>query len=376
MTTARLTPYFPRSYEEARAKLLAAAARPGALAESHLLPNTRGAAGETLTMDAAAIGEARDRPLLIVSCGTHGVGGLVGSGCQIALLHDGEFLDRLATARVALLLIHAINPYGFSHLRRGNEHNIDLDRNFLRFEEPLPACDDYLEIHELLVPTRWPVPVENETQLKAWIASHGERAFRDAVTRGQSERADGLFYCGTAPAWSNTTLRALLRKHGAQRRHIAWIDLHSGPGPYGHGEKIFAGTGRPGELERARCCWGADVFSPAAGESASQDVQGGALPSLYDECPQAQVDLMALEFGTVAYRRFLDALRADQWLHNHPETGLAQRHRIKQELVDVFYVDSDEWRGMVAAQARAAVLQAAMALGRYEESTQPSRSLP
>jgi hypothetical protein len=337
------------------------------VAESHLLPHVQGARGETLTLDAALIGGGHG-PLLIVSSGSHGVDGFFGSGCQVAVLHDLELLDGLARAGVALLLVHAINPFGFSFQRRTNEENVDLDRNFLRFDEPLPDCDAYLEIHELVVPNSWPASADIEVQLKAWIASHGEKAFRDAVGRGQSRRPDGLFYSGTAPAWSNTTLRALLRKHGARRQHIAWIDLRSGPGPYGHGEKIFTGAGRPGELDRARRCWGADVCPPAAGETASRDTRGHAMPSVYQECPQARVDLIALQIGTVPYGRFLDALRADQWLCNHPEAGMAQRHRIKQELLDTFYVGNDEWRGMAWGQARTAVLQAGMALARHEEN--------
>ena len=29
------------------------------------------------------------------------------------------------------VLLHALNPYGFAWLRRVNEHNVDLNRNFL-----------------------------------------------------------------------------------------------------------------------------------------------------------------------------------------------------------------------------------------------------
>jgi hypothetical protein len=62
------------------------------------------------------------------------------------------------------------------------------------------------------------------------------------------------------------------------------------------------------------------------------------------------------------YEAVLNALRGDHWLHQHPDAGRDLRKRIKQELLDAFYVDSDEWRGMVAAQARVAVLQAFAAL--------------
>jgi hypothetical protein len=48
---------------------------------------------------------------------------------------------------MALLLIYAVNPYGFSHLRRVNEDNIDLNRNFLNFEQTLPVNSGYAVVH-------------------------------------------------------------------------------------------------------------------------------------------------------------------------------------------------------------------------------------
>ncbi len=38
-------------------------------------------------------------------------------------------------------MLHALNPYGFSHLRRANEDNADLNRNFVDFAAPLPVND-------------------------------------------------------------------------------------------------------------------------------------------------------------------------------------------------------------------------------------------
>jgi hypothetical protein len=54
----------------------------------------------------------------------------------------------------------------------------------------------------------------------------------------------------------------------------------------------------------------------------------------------------------------LQALRADHWLHRHPEQGAAQADGIRRTLRDAFYCDVPEWKGMVYAQTRMAVLQA------------------
>ena len=52
------------------------------------------------------------------------------------------------------------------------------------------------------------------------------------------------------------------------------------------------------------------------------------------------------------------ALRADHWLHRHPEAPEAQAQAIRQQTRDAFYVDTDHWRAQVVVQARQALFQA------------------
>jgi len=40
------------------------------------------------------------------------------------------------------------------------------------------------------------------------------KAFQAAVTGGQYDDPQGLFFGGRAPTWSNATLRGVLREHG------------------------------------------------------------------------------------------------------------------------------------------------------------------
>ena len=67
---------------------------------------------------------------------------------------------------------------------------------------------------------------------------------------------------------------------------------------------------------------------------------------------------MALEYGTYPPEAVMQALRADQWMQNHPEKADPQRNAIRQQLRDVFYVDADDWKAQVYAQGREAALQA------------------
>lgn len=360
--TLDLSSHFSASYREARNKFLVAAERGRLPVQSHVHPVHSGAEGEALAMDVVRIGAAHARSLLIVSSGVHGAEGFCGSGCQIALLHDDELLARVERSGMALLLVHAVNPYGFSHLRRVNEDGIDLNRNFLDYSRPLPVNAAYAELHSLVLPSQWPPTADNEAVIRDRIARHGERRFQNAVTTGQSTHSDGLYYAGRGPAWSNLMLRAVLREQAAGCTHVGWIDIHTGLGPIGHGEKIYAGHDDAAELARARACWGADVFSPFTGDSFSEAVRGSVAFCRYDECPDATTVAMGLEFGTLDHWTVMNAMRGDQWLANHPDVPDALRRSIKQALRDAFYIDSHEWRGMVCAQSRVAVLQALTAL--------------
>ena len=356
MTSTRAARYFSGTYAEARQKFLTAAALRGAVVESHVHPDA-GAFGETLATDTAYVGAPNPAKLLIVTSGTHGPEGFSGSGAQIATLDDADLIARLNKADVGLLLVHAVNPHGFSHLHRTNEDNIDLNRNCIDFDAPLPVNAHYADVEPFVLPATWPPTPQDDAAMAAYIEKHGMTAYRTAFSSGQYTTPDGVFYGGQAPSWSNRTVRAILRQHGAAAQHIAWIDVHTGLGPYGHGEKIYPGRNVAADVARARAWWGADVFAPFDGVSASVNVTGPVVTTVYDECPQAAATLMGLEFGTLPDMEVMTRLRADHWLRRHPEAPDAQRQAIRQGLRDAFYCDNDEWKGMVLGQTRVVLLQ-------------------
>jgi Protein of unknown function (DUF2817) len=354
--------FFAQDYAEARAGFLDGAAKLGVAVASALHPSRKGTKGEELAMDSLLLGPADAGSLLIVTSGTHGVEGFSGSGCQRALLGDDELLKRIDAAKVAVLLVHAVNPFGFSRLRRANEDNIDLNRNFLDFAQAQPKNAGYAELHGQLLPAEWPPTGANLAGLLASRERMGHREFQAAVSMGQDSHADGLFYSGRAASWSNRMLRELVRRHGAGRRSIGWIDIHTGLGPNGHGEKIFAGRNDAGDLARTRAWYGADVMSYYDGKSASAEVKGSAALCVYEECPGAAIACMGLEFGTVPFDAVLHALRGAHWLEIHPDAPAALRARIDRDIRDAFYTDTELWKGMILGQSRTAILQAVTAL--------------
>ena len=356
---------FSSSYAQARVKFLEAAATQSLSVQSfnHPLP---GRDGETLAMDVTLDGAPDAKEILIVSSACHGVEGYCGTGVQVFALHDDEWRAKAKAAGVAVLYIHALNPHGFSWQRRVTNENVDLNRNFQDFSQPLPVNAEYAELHPLLVPTQWPPSADNTAAIGQFIATRGEKALQAAVTRGQHQYADGLFYGGTASTWSNTTLRAVLRQYAQRCNKLAWIDLHTGLGPRGLGERIFACSDDKAAYARAQAWWG-NAGSPSGetpvtsiynGTSTSAFLTGLMWQSVYQECPQAEYTAIAMEYGTQSVNEVINALRADHWLHLHPEAPMALHLQIKQQMMDAFYCDADDWKGQIISQARQSMFQA------------------
>ena len=356
-----MTSPFSTSYSEARQKFLQAAKAAGLHVASHPHP-LPGRDGEALAMDVVLDGPADAKNLLIVSSACHGVEGYCGSGVQVHALQDSAWRAAAQENHVAVLYIHALNPHGFSHVRRVTHENVDLNRNFQDFSQPLPVNEAYREVEPLLLPEVWPPNAGNQQATVDFIAQHGMVGLQAAVTRGQHQYPDGLFFGGTAPTWSNLTLRHVLRQHGQRAERLAWIDLHTGLGPNGVGERIFACADDAAALQRARAWWGANVTSIYDGSSTSAFLTGLMWISAYQECPQAEYTGLAMEYGTQPMEQVMMALRADHWLHKHPEAPAAQKAQIKQDLMDAFYTDTDAWRSQILAQAQDAMRQAVQGL--------------
>ena len=353
---------FSGTYAEARVKFLEAVAAVGLTVDSHLHPEP-GRDGEVLAMDVAFDDAPGARSLLIVTSACHGVEGYCGSGVQVFALHDAEWRARAKAQGVAVLYVHALNPYGFSHIRRTTHENVDLNRNFQDFSQALPVNAAYRELQPLLLPDEWPPNAANVAATDQYIRDKGMVAYQAAVTRGQHEFADGLFYGGSAPTWSNQTLRKVLQTHARFARRVAWIDIHTGLGPSGVGERICACRDDKAALTRARAWWDGGGATPVTsiydGSSSSALLTGLMWSAIYEECPDAEYTGMAMEYGTLPPFEMMQALRADHWLHLHSEAPPELARSIKQQVMDAFYIDTEAWKRQIISQARQSLLQAA-----------------
>lgn len=347
---------FSKTYPEARQKFFEAARLADAEVHSFMHPD-RGQQGEDLATDVALIGNPNAEKLLVVTSGCHGVEGYAGSGIQGVVMRDPDLPRRLRQKDVALLCVHALNPFGFSHLRRVTEENIDLNRNCQDFSRQLPVNEEYRELHALLLPETWPPSQENELALAEYIQRHGVASVQRAITSGQYEFPDGLFYGGSKPTWSNVTFRKILNRFASAAESIAWIDLHSGLGPCGYGERIYTGLNSDDAKERAKRWWG-NVTSAPDGSSVSASPDGLLGHLVYDVCKGRMAASITMEFGTRSIMELMHALRAETWCCFHPSAPLDLAQTAKQKIFDAFFVNTDDWKARISEQACEAIEQA------------------
>ena len=345
---------FSNHYREAREKFLTAAARAGAEVTSYRHP-LQGPRGESLAMDVARLGSPACRRLLVTTSATHGVEGYCGSAVQVGLFETP--VVRPLPSDTALLQVHAHNPHGFAHDRRVTEGNVDLNRNFVDFSRPRPENAAYAEVHRLIMPTRWsgPARVAADLKIAAYVATRGQAELQRALTSGQYNHADGLFYGGREPTWSHRTVRELAATWVAGHEHVAVLDFHTGLGPRGFGELIVDGGTDDAGYRRARDWLGHDVKSPATGDSVSTVVVGTVDTPYRDAVGADNCTFVTVEFGTLPPLDVLQALRADNWLYLHGDASSNQGRQIKRDIRAAFYGEDLAWKEQVWARSREVV---------------------
>jgi hypothetical protein len=337
MTIAhRLAP----TYAQARDEVLTAATHAGADVTAFPHP-TPGREGEELAIDVATVGPVDADSVVVIVSGTHGVEGYAGSAVQRWWLQE-----RAATLAegVRVVIVHALNPVGFSWVRRVNEDNVDLNRNFVDWSQPPPANDGYSQIADLLVPEDWSEDSQAKTtnSLLEVAGTVGMERFQEMVSSGQYDHPDGIFHGGSGPVWSHRWAAEHLPEIVGAARRLCLIDLHTGLGPWGHGELISVDDVGSAPYERGTAWWG-DVHSMSDGESVSADLNGDWLSAVPGWVPDTEATTIAIEYGTVDVITVLQSLRSDAWLHAYSDPTSESAAAIRAQVRAAFADDDPAW---------------------------------
>lgn len=348
---------FSDTYQEARQRFTSTAKARALVVES--LPNPEEGPEKTqLFTDVAWYGSRQAPNVVIINSATHGVEGFCGSGCQIATLEKD--LKQFLPADTAVLFIHALNPYGFAWLRRVNEDNVDVNRNFVAHDKPYPDNALYAELHPIICLESWDPTARQQSDklLMDFHKKYGIDALQAAVSHGQYTHSDGLMFGGNDEVWSNKTLRAILQEYAAKAEKVAFIDIHTGLGAYGHGEVITCYDGHDPAHHRAEA-WFDHVTSPYSEvtQSVTPPITGHVLGAVQQTLPKTEVTAFALEFGTYSLVRTFQALRAEQWLHFNSHLHTPEETKIKAQFKEAFYPNKDDWKQMVLDRYDTVLLQ-------------------
>ena len=331
--------FFASSYAAARASFREACAAAGVPVIAYPHPST-GPHGEELAIDVASIGPSDAKHLLIVICGTHGLEGLAGSGCQVAWLRLNG--PAALPADTAVLLIHMLNPWGCAWSRRQTEDNVDLNRNFCDFTEALPANTLYEAVHEIVMGPPQPLRAAADPALAAFRQANGEQNLADALFSGQHSHSDGVGFGGNQSTWSNVTLASIVAAHARAAKRVVVLDIHTGLGPFGYGTLLCAEPAQSPALRRARAYFGPGVVAVSEAAAVPYDIHGNLLNWFSSELA-CEVTSIGVEFGTGRLEALLELQVDDCRLQRSPASWAEQGDDIRRDLVAFFYPATADW---------------------------------
>jgi hypothetical protein len=342
------TEYFSKDYFTARTRFRQATEKAGGRLCVIPLVAT-GPGNEDLTIDIACFGSEHPRKVLLHCSGLHGVEGFAGSAIQLRFLKEIPTLPDDA----ALVVIHVLNPYGMAWLRRFNENNVDLNRNFLGGGDYAGAPEKYPKLDSFLNPKS-----RSSSALylprAGWIfCRDGFHPVKQAIAGGQYEYPKGLFFGGKQLEYGPQKVQELLVDLLSQAEQLIAIDIHTGLGKFGEDTLLVENK----DYSAIRAQFGERVVPMEPDQSPAYRVRGAMITVLPRLCPNARVMAVSQEFGTYGPLSVLRALREENRSHHH---GGTVDHPTKRILKKAFCPDNEGWRLRVLQRGRELLDQASL----------------
>jgi hypothetical protein len=344
--------YYSDTYEEARAKFLEATADADTRFHDTVV--------DGLTVDTAIYRAEEPRDTLLIVSGTHGIEGFSGSAVQLMVLD--RFRERLSPT-TTLVLIHALNPYGFAHQTRVNHHRVDLNRTFLDTPEAFRTGDADLDaafdtLYPILTPKR---PRQNH-RIESWrfyraIAPVVLRAKRtgtypqikNAIAGGQYRYPDSLFYGGGDTPGGEPEVaifRRILETVSIDKKRLFVMDCHTGLGKRGEAVYFSANPSHSEPFANLRTI--EPTFTSIVADEAQSDeiyeAKGTLVQYALKHSRAETTYSFGLDLGTIPNIPMLSRLIAENQVHHFPETPEAIRRQVRRDFREAFYPSNRVWR--------------------------------
>ncbi|AGH96673.1 M14 family metallopeptidase [Pseudobdellovibrio exovorus] len=307
--------------------------------------------------------------LLVVTSGIHGSETYAGSA--ILQMFLTEVFPKLHREGLGVLLVHAMNPYGFKYHRRTTENGVNLNRNFsISGERYKRRNEDSEKMHAQFFKR------EKVGSIKSHLFQHleiknGKAFFGDismdqfikAVSPGQCESAQDLEFGGKALEPQSAKLVEKLKELIPQYQDVVALDLHTGLGHRNRLHLLTSGSGEDLHPDLFAQLFDIEAdkdyyeYTPAAAEGFYE--VHGALNTAFSDLaqPHQRVCAITMEFGTLGHDleaklRSLDNLLVEhQGFYNGYNTPeLAEE--VQKESFERSYPQDDKWRQAVVAASR------------------------
>lgn len=341
-----LDAYSP-DYAGARSRFRALVAERGWSSEAHIVAAPGFADGD-LTIDVARIGSPNAERLLVISSGLHGAEGFFGSAVQLAWI---DLLPRNwePPAGCGVLLLHALNPFGFAKIRRANEDNVDLNRNFLNADEFTPLRErtaiEYGPLDPYLSPASPPTSINWFPPLLGWmILRFGLPVMQRVMPAGQYAFPKGLFFGGDQCCRSTEIVMAEMPRWLGLARFVLHLDFHTGLGPYATYKLLASDPTGSERVNLALDLFGRDLVKLDKETEGGYHNHGDMGEWLSRRFADRTYLYLCAEFGTYGSTTVIGTLRRENQAHQWATPDSPISRRTKADMVDVFSPTSPGWR--------------------------------
>ncbi|WP_315708208.1 DUF2817 domain-containing protein [Brenneria uluponensis] len=303
------------------------------LALKHI-PIVQGQDGCALNLTYTLLGNLQASTCIVILSGVHGIEGGAGSLIQEAILRDFPTPQQLA-----ICLVHAVNPWGMHEMRRVNEINIDLNRNFIGGNS-IQRNAGYERARNIICPDWQKLPDKSKLAkaLMQWIGQDGLSHVQSVITSGQYHHAEGLFYGGVQPSQSNLAVREIFQTLALQFRDFLVLDIHTGLGE--KGQLSIISEGGSGISDKR-------IFSQATNHTSDKAVSSllsGTLTGYVDTFFHGRrAEGYVLEVGTYPALDVMIAMQRENWLWRKKIRSGTLYECVREEFKEMFFPSDAHW---------------------------------
>ena len=295
--------------------------------------------------------------LILLTTGVHGIEGYIGAAMLEVFF--GEIYPELDKSTTGVLIVANVNPYGMKNMRRYNENNVDLNRNFILdwAEFDLATNQNYPKVESFLGPQK---AIKNalwhDVEFWGLLAKNaltvGADTVSDALLGGQYQYPQGVYYGGTEDQASTVFLKRVFEQClESPYENIVHIDIHSGYGPR-YNMVVFNSVFETMTEAETQAAFGYDNVIAHDSES-FYATTGDTTDYFYRLEAQTEsgteVFSTCFEFGTIG-DGFLDSIISLKYTvdenqqHWYPTQDATSAEIVRQHYLELFYPTETQWR--------------------------------